>query len=180
MPDHLEAAFDEEGEPRTQEAQKHAALSDSLFIVGFPTDQSNGPGEAMYLGGGSVEPGQVSVTAVDVAEKLRVMSPSAPSRKSVEAELSDVIGDAKYWQPPDGVEFIAADDEVRTALIPWTEAVQATGVLGEWARPLENQWALDWDDSEVHGALAPVFDKKLGEVDGGRTVGFDALVADND
>ena len=71
----------------------------------------------MYLGGGSVEPEQGSVTAVDVAEKLRVVSPSAPSRKSVEAELSDVVGDAKYWQPPDGVEFIAADDEVRTALI---------------------------------------------------------------
>ena len=45
---------------------------------------------------------------------------------------------------------------------------------------LENQWALAWDDSEVHGARARVFDEKLGEVDGDRTVGFDALVADND
>ncbi len=182
VPDHLEAALDEEGEPRTQEAQKHAALSDSLFIAGFLTDQANGLGAAMYLRDGSVEPEQGSVTAADVAEKLMVVSPSAPSRKSVEAELSDVVGDAKYWQPPDGVEFIAADDEVRTALIPWAEAVLATGVLDEWARPvdLENQWTLAWDGSELHGALAPVFDEELGEVDGDRTIGFDALVADND
>ena len=32
----------------------------------------------------------------------------------------------------------------------------------------------------MNGARARVFDEKLGEVDGDRTVGFDALVADND
>ncbi|MGO2037457.1 MAG: hypothetical protein ACTH2U_13345 [Brevibacterium sp.] len=182
VPDHLEDAFDEEGEPLTSEARIHDELGHSLFIAGFLADKANGAAVAMYLDAGSVEPEAGSVTAADVAEKLRMVCPSAPSQDEVEAELGGVVDEAKYWQPPDGGEFIAADDEVRAALMPFAETILATGLLDDWARPVdrENQWALAWDDSELHGALAPVFDEALGVVSGDRVIGFGALVAVDD
>jgi hypothetical protein len=182
VPDHLEDAFDEEGEPLTAEARIHDEFGDSLFIAAYLTDKANGAAVAMYQGAGFVEPEPGDVTAADVAQRLRKVPPSAPTQDEVEAELGEVVDDAKYWQPPDGAEFIADGDEVRQALVPFAEAILATGLLDDWSRPLdwENQWALAWDDSELHGALAPVFEEPLGKVEGDRAIGFDALVAVDD
>ncbi|WP_181274455.1 hypothetical protein [Brevibacterium oceani] len=182
VPDHLEDAFDEEGEPLTAEARIHDELGDSLLIAGFLTDKADGAGVAMYLGAGFVEPEPGDVTAADVVEKLREVAPSAPTLDEVESELGEVVDDAEYWQPPDGVESIAADDEVRTALMPFAETILATGLLDDWSRPLdqESQWALAWDDSEIHGTVGPVFDEPLGEVAEDRVIALDDLIAGDD
>lgn len=184
VPEHLSGAFDEEGEPLTAEARSHSELADAVFTAGFLIDKANGAGVAMLLGDGMVEPEPErepepgSVTSVDVAEKLREVQPASPSRDEVDAELREVVDAARYWQAPDGDQLIADTNEVRAALGPFAQAVIDTGLLGDWSAPLDRkrQWALAWEDTDLHGAQPSVFDEPLGEVEGDRLIRLEDLV----
>jgi hypothetical protein len=96
--------------------------------------------------------------------------------------LAEVISGAMYWQPPHGGDIVAGAPEVRQALIPFAETILDTGLLDGWSRPLdrENQWALAWDDSDIHGTVDPVFAEPLGEVAEGRVIALDGLIAGDD
>ncbi|WP_350270532.1 hypothetical protein AAFP32_02645 [Brevibacterium sp. CBA3109] len=162
-----EDEFDDEGQPLTASARALDEFRNAVFIAGYLADKAQGAAVAMYLGEGDSEPAPGAVTAGDVAEKLRFVTPSKPSQAELEHTMAEVIGGAMYWQPPHGADHIAAGPEVCEALRPFAEELIGTGLLDAWSRPLdtENQWALAWDDEEHRGGLPAVFTHPTGPID---------------
>ncbi len=142
--------FNEQAEPLTADARALDEFRRAVFIGSCLADQAQG-----------------AMTAAEVAEKLRAVTPRAPDQADLEDAMAEVISGAMYWQPPHGDDQIAADSEVREALRPFAEALIATGLLDAWSEPLEleNQWALAWDDADHREGPPAVFDRSLGAVD---------------
>jgi hypothetical protein len=97
--------------------------------------------------------------AAEIAHHLSGIPLITPTQDGLEHSLIEVIGAAVYWQRPDDWELALATQEVRQALVPFAEAIIATGLLDDWSRPVDpdSQWALAWDDSEHKGMLPAVY-----------------------
>ena len=116
-----EDEFDDQGQALTASARALEEFRSAVFIAGYLADRAKGAAVAMYLGEGDSEPESGAVTADDVAEKLRFVTPSNPNQAELEHAMAEVIGGAMYWQPPHGADHVAAEPEVREALRPFAE-----------------------------------------------------------
>lgn len=118
-------------------------------------------------------------TLRQVAERLRQIDPVASTQDELEDEMAEVIGSAMYWQPPEGNHVVFSDPWIRAALLPFAAKLIATGLLDDWAQPVDtdSQWALAWDDSEVRGVEPAVFGETPGPVGEQTAITIDDLHA---
>jgi hypothetical protein len=182
MPERIERELSADDGPQTDAVRAYAEFNETTFIAAYLQDRAHGAAVVMYQGPDTTEPEDDDALPADVAEKLGHISPVSPTQEDLEDALAEVISGAMYWQPPHGGDIVAGAPEVRQALIPFAETILDTGLLDGWSRPLdrENQWALAWDDSDIHGTVDPVFAEPLGEVAEGRVIALDGLIAGDD
>lgn len=160
-------------EPLTAEARALAEFRRAADVAGSDIDSAEGISSTVYMRAvpdSEPEPEPESepedVTPADVADMLRLVTPVTPTQGMLEDLMAEVVTFAMYWQPPLGNDQIASAPEVREALRPFAEALISTGLLDDWAAPLDpgNQWALAWDDADHCGGLPAVFDRHLGTI----------------
>lgn len=158
-PEEILTQFNADEGPLTPDARAFAELNETIFLAAYLIDRDNGAGVAMYHGPSTTEPAEGSVVPADVAEKLGHITPAALTQADLEEGMAEVIGQAMYWQPPDGRDVLAGTPEVRCALVPFAQSVIDTGLLDAWSGPLDpdKQWALAWDATEHIGTLPAVF-----------------------
>ncbi|TGD13812.1 hypothetical protein [Brevibacterium sp. S111] len=158
-PEKIERELSADDGPQTDAARAYAEFNETAFIAAYLQDRAQGAAVVMYQGPDTSEPEENSALPADVAEKLGHITPVTPSQDDLGDAMAEVISGAMYWQPPHGADIVAGAPEVRQALIPFAEAILATGLLDDWSRPLdrENQWALAWDDSGIKGVLPAVY-----------------------
>jgi hypothetical protein len=75
----------------------------------------------------------------------------APAGHLIQAALEESVDSARYWQEPDGEDFLAALPVIRDALRPLAGQILASNVGQGYGRPRRReQWHIDWrsmDDS---------------------------------
>lgn len=158
-PEEILIQFNADEGPLTPAARAFAELNETFFLASYLIDRDNGAGVAMYHGPGTTEPAKGLVAPADVAEKLGHITPAALTQTDLEQGMAEVIGQAMYWQPPDGGDILAGTPEVRRALVPFAHSIIDTGLLDAWSGPLDpdKQWTLAWTDSDHRGDLPEVF-----------------------
>lgn len=60
--------------------------------------------------------------------------------------LDESVGNAMYWQPPDGEDTLFSDPILTKALEPAARHVSDSGIVQEWMNlsTAENQWLIEW------------------------------------
>lgn len=117
--------------------------------------QADGPQRSTLLtfgdGGSGEEP---DYTCEQLADRIRSVTTVRLGTEAVHDALRDSVDAARYWQEPDGADKVAAQPEVRAALVDIARAIIASPVAESWDRsPTTEQWAVDWrpapDDASV-------------------------------
>lgn len=164
-PEVIQRELDLGAEPLSAAASAHQAFAETIVDAAYGLDLEQGAGMAVYLGAAdSLDSQMGSAGPAEVAQKLKFITPAAPTQTDLEEAMRTVVAGATYWQPPHGEDLLAADPRVRAALEPFAEEVVASRLLDTSSDPLDtsSQWALAWDDSEFRDAPPAVFTIALG------------------
>ncbi len=66
--------------------------------------------------------------------------------------LDEAVGNARYWQPLDGEDVLAAHPAVRSALEPIARALLSSPHTADWQDPAaRRQWRVAWGDARPRG-----------------------------
>jgi hypothetical protein len=89
------------------------------------------------------------VTASDVARLLDTAEVAAPTVATLNLALGMVVGNARYWQEPDGADVLCATPEVRAALHRFAEMIANAPAAAQWSAPIDmtGQWEVTFDSS---------------------------------
>lgn len=106
----------------------------------------------------SGEPAEQQVPPVPTLDEfvaqLRRINPPAITADGLQAALAASVDSARYWQPSDGEDVLAAEPEVREALRPIARAIMASPEVEWWRHPMPGeQWMIDWRSADDTGAL---------------------------
>jgi hypothetical protein len=87
-----------------------------------------------------------SGTSLDqLAAALTALDSTGLTGAKIQLALERSVDTARYWQPPDGEDVLAALPAVREALLPLAEQVLSAPGVRWWAEDRgTEQWAIDW------------------------------------
>jgi hypothetical protein len=131
-------------------ADPEGSLHTAVFLAAYRLDVDQGTGVVMF-GPGADEARRTVVTADDVAvrlSRLRLPEMTVPALRSALALSVDF---ARYWQPPDGQDVLAAAESVRGELQRVAEHVTASPQAQWWWSGLvaTDQWMVGWEDPDA-------------------------------
>jgi len=118
------------------------------FIVGVD-DVVYGEGQATWsFGTRSVPPelGDVEATVDDVARALDALSLIVPTEQQLWDGLGRCVFGARYWQPPDGYDQLAASPQLRDGLGKVASLIVLAPQTSWWQTGcrLDDQWEITW------------------------------------
>jgi hypothetical protein len=95
------------------------------------------------------EPEPPAVMAADVAHLLDATEVDEPTVAALTLALGTAVGNARYWEDPDGYDVLAATAEVRAALRRFAEVVACAPAAALWSAPVDpaDQWEVTFDSS---------------------------------
>lgn len=133
------------------------AVRSAVFHLGHDLDPGKGTSRLQFRlvipGDGGFEDGARDVPASpeELAARIAALDPPSPSADTVQSAFEAAVNSARYWQPPDGEDVLAALPAIRAALTPLAAQVLATPALQPGAQPRRaEQWTVNW-----HGPEAP-------------------------
>lgn len=125
----------------------------AVFWLGYELDPGKGTSTVMFALS-SDDPDAPGASGEnpslgDLVAALRSVDASGLTAGQLMAALACSVGNARYWQEPDGEDVLTALPSVVEALRPLAEQVTATSTWQGWSqlrRP--EQWAIDWRSAE--------------------------------
>lgn len=111
---------------------------------------------AARIGNGEIVTPPDPMSVEEFARLLPYRATRALSANEIEDALDRAVGNARYWQPPDGEDVLAAHPAVRTALEPVARALLSSSHTADWQDPAAlRQWRVAWDGSRPRGLPVP-------------------------
>lgn len=98
-----------------------------------------------------------TVSPADVATALATVTPAAVTEELVRQSMTMAVDSARYWQEPDGEDFLAATNVVHDALRPFARHIAESPLLNWWSSgvDLQDQWTVNWEGNTT---IRPVGD----------------------
>lgn len=89
-----------------------------------------------------------SVSPADIADALHNVSPVDVTEELLRDSLAMTVSSARYWQEPDGEDFLTAINIVNDALRPFAEHLAASPLTNWWTSAVDvsDQWTVNWED----------------------------------
>lgn len=120
-------------------------LGEAIFYAAH--DLKPSPGSSFFLaanGGDPYSPPHHSPG--DVAGLLAAIPLAEPEEHGLLSALATTVNSARYWQEPDGEDFLAASPELRAPLARVIAPLADSPHSAWWATPLvrDTQWAVDF------------------------------------
>lgn len=107
---------------------------------------------AARIGDGETETRPDPMSVEEFARLLPYRATRALSADEIEDALDRAVGNARYWQAPDGEDALAEHPAVRSALEPIARALFSSPLTADWAAPVSpRQWRVAWDDARPRG-----------------------------
>lgn len=148
---------------RTEGTFGHAAVHASFSLT--PGERSTNAS----FGWGASDARMLEVTPAEAAERLNALELLEPTPELLRNALAAAVGNAQYWQAPEGEDLLAATPEMHLGLQRVATQV-ATSQLTAWWRTsvaLAAQHSVQWDDAtpravlgDVRGALVAARDRE--------------------
>lgn len=105
---------------------------------------------------GELPPRPDPMSVEEFARLLPYRASGALTAEEIGNALDEAVGNARYWQPPDGEDVLAAHPAVRTALEPVARALLSSSHTADWQDPAAlRQWRVAWDGSRPRGLPVP-------------------------
>jgi hypothetical protein len=131
------------------------ALSELRQAVGYASHAlATNPGTVFTLSSfdtaaPAAAPEIPTVTASEIARLLDAAEVVEPSAAALMLALGTTVGNARYWQEPDGEDVLAATPEVRAALRRFAEVIADAPAAAVWFGPIDpsGQWEVTFDSS---------------------------------
>ncbi|MFD6176084.1 MULTISPECIES: hypothetical protein [unclassified Isoptericola] len=123
----------------------------AIFYAAYDLDPGAGTSRVMFGQGVADRP---RLVPGDVVRRLQGATFTVPDERQLLRALESAVGNARYWQEPDGEDVLAATPEVAAALGPVAEALLAAPSAAWWstAAPATTQREVVWYDD---GRLGP-------------------------
>ena len=144
-------------------------ISSAVFDLGYDLDPGKGTsrvriGVMTSAADGDGAPDAADSSAENLASLLTAVDRSRLDAAMLPRALEAAVANARYWQPPDGEDVLAALPVVRAALLPLAETVLAFPLACGWeaGRRFE-QWAIDWRHPDDPAPLGQDSRRKLSE-----------------
>lgn len=131
-----------------------------LFHLGYAADVHAGATRLVAFVGervdGSALDDQMSAASIDRLVQLIGATRVSITPAAIEEALVLSVGAARYWQPPDGWDVLAADARVTAALTAVADRVVRHPASRWWRRDIaDTQWALAFDGEPAMFDPAP-------------------------
>lgn len=143
----LELALLMEVEPMdgATDDELHGTLAHAVFVESFHREERGG---SVVFGPGAREVRRTRFPPAEVGRRLDAVGAGDPSTAMLIDALTATVDSARYWQPPDGADRLAAEPALRGPLRRLAERVLRLGAARDWDRPLqrEDQWVVTWHD----------------------------------
>ncbi|WP_425861173.1 hypothetical protein [Arthrobacter sp. TWP1-1] len=119
---------------------REGGFAHARFYASYELDP--GRGQSVVLVGGDAAPPKF--TSAEVAALLDAVPLSPPSAEVLLQALVETVGNARYWQLPDGADNLAATPEMRRALIRFAQAIVESPHASLWTEPVNvnGQWSV--------------------------------------
>ncbi len=126
-------------------------VRNAVFWLAHEQDPGKGTSRVQLTfsstGSGVAEPPAPSLEGF--VERMAALKLSGLDDPSLQAALQRSVDNARYWQPPDGEDVLAALPEITAALFRIAEQVVAAPSAQWWPEPRSiEQWAVDWRVAE--------------------------------
>ncbi len=107
---------------------------------------------AARVSNGEPPPPPDPMSVEEFARLLPYRATRALSADEIEDALDTTVGNARYWQAPDGEDVLAEHPAVRLALEPIARALLSSPLTADWPAPASpRQWRVAWDDARPRG-----------------------------
>lgn len=124
-----------------------AAVTKAANLLAHELDSGKGTSRVLLAANSSnITAVQLPVPSLErLAARLESLDSSNLGHDVLQAALQRSVDSARYWQPPDGEDVLAALPEITAALSPTAEQVVAAPSVQWWREPRGvEQWAIDW------------------------------------
>ncbi|TFD93387.1 hypothetical protein E3T61_04650 [Cryobacterium lactosi] len=149
---------------RTWSQNDDERLSSAIFYAAHNLDPGRGVSRVLFSVGtdGSdrdADHGSKPPAPGDVARLLADASLTEPGGPAVMSALAAAVGNARYWQPPDGEDVLAAAPEMRAALARVAHLLAGSPQASWWTTPAggpardAEQWSVEFAGTTVDGEL---------------------------
>lgn len=134
------------------------AVRSAVFDLGYELDPGKGTSRVLFGlmvpsdSGSGGDDGSCSgpVSPEELAAVLASMTPPGVDDGLVWRAFETAVNSARYWQPPEGEDVLAALPVIREALVPLAALVMETRAMSPGAQPrLPRQWAVDWQNPDA-------------------------------
>lgn len=144
--EYLAASASESGMPEGEAARM------AIFWAAHQHDPN--PGTLIRIGGGDGPFDDPVVGAGDLEIALAAVDMPMPTAELLRFALAMSVDNARYWQPPDGTDVLAAAPELMPVLERVAEVIAASPHAAWWTTPvdLDDQWALAWEGDGIPDA----------------------------
>lgn len=131
-------------------------LHGGLFHASYREDVAQGEAVSLF-GPGAEEGRKIIVTAEGVAELLAGTALVPVTAALLCTVLARSVDTARYWQPPEGTDVIAASVPVRKELVRVAQHLAASGLAVWWMRTATTggQWRVQWEQEDAPDWWAP-------------------------
>lgn len=137
-------------------------LSSAIFYAAHNLDPGRGTSRVLFsvgTDGSDRDAGRESPPPApgDVARLLADAPLTEPDGPALMQALAAAVGNARYWQPPDGEDVLAAAPEMRAALARVAGLLAGSPHASWWTTPLgdplggNEQWAVEFAGTTIDG-----------------------------
>ena len=132
-------------------------LNSAIFYAAHNLDPDRGSSRVLFsfVAGQSAPPiaERPTPSAQEVAHLLAAAALADPDDRALLRALVAAVDHARYWQPPDGEDVLAAAPEMRAALARVAALIASSRPAAWWATPLDRaeQWAVEFEGTVEPG-----------------------------
>jgi len=139
---------------RARDGHMQDSFSSGVFYAAYRIDVARGTAGVLY-GPGADRP-LPNVSPEEVARRLADVQLSATTETDLRTVLAATTDSARYWQPPDGDDILAATEPMRRELRRVAEHIAVSEHARWWTTDIvrDEQWSLGW--AEQHSSVPPV------------------------
>lgn len=127
----------------------------SVFQLAYDLDPASGTSRVTIFAAtdGTAEP-YLHWSPAELAAAISSLDLTHLEGCTIEGALQRSVAAARYWQEPDGEDFLAGLPEICEALLPIAEQVASLPAM-QWLREPRRitQWAIDWRTGEDRATL---------------------------
>lgn len=133
----------------------------SIALMQLARELDPQPGSTRTVALARISDGEVPalpdpLSVEEFARLLPYRASRALTSDDIANAMDEAVGSARYWQPPDGEDVLAEEQEVRSALEPVARALLSTPHTADWRDPAAaRQWRVSWEGSRPRGLPAP-------------------------